>query len=118
MARTRTAGTSSDTEPTFEQAMNELEDLVHALEDGTLPLELLVEKYERGAGLLKLCRQRLDTAQQRIEFITRNAAGGVTLEPAVAGEAAASAATPTPKAARKAPTPDHANSDEIRLFQL
>lgn len=113
MARTRTAGTP-DTETTFEQAMNELEELVHALEDGTLPLDLLVEKYERGAGLLTVCRQRLDTAQQRIEFITRNAAGGVALEP-VSGEGAAPAA---PKSARKAPSPDHANSDEIRLFQL
>ena len=113
MARSRTAG-SPDTETTFEQAMNELEELVHALEDGTLPLDLLVEKYERGAGLLKLCRQRLDTAQQRIEFITRNAAGGVDLTPAP-GEGPAPTA---PKSARKPLPSDHANSDEIRLFQL
>jgi exodeoxyribonuclease VII small subunit len=113
MARSRTAG-SPETETTFEQAMNELEELVHALEDGTLPLDLLVEKYERGAGLLKLCRQRLDTAQQRIEFITRTAAGGVALEPAP-GEGTAPTA---PKSVRKPLPPDHANSDEIRLFQL
>jgi exodeoxyribonuclease VII small subunit len=94
--------------------MTELEELVHALEDGSLPLDLLVEKYERGAGLLKVCRQRLDTAQQRIEFITRSATGGVALEP-VSGEGAAPTA---PKSGRKASPSDHANSDEIRLFQL
>ena len=92
--------------------MNELEEIVHQLEDGTLPLDQLVEKYERGSGLLKVCRQRLDAAQQRIETITRNAAGGVELESA----AGADPASPAPKSPRKTASPDHAHSDEIRLF--
>jgi len=114
MPRPRNAGTS-DPEPTFEQAMNELEEIVAVLEDSNLPLEQLVGKYERGAALHRICRQRLDAAQQRIELITRDAAGGVALTPAggVADEPA-----PAAKPARKSSSSEHAHSDEIRLFQL
>ena len=115
MARPRTAGTP-DAETSFEQAMNELEEIVHVLEDGTLPLDQLVEKYERGSGLLKVCRQRLDAAQQRIEMITRNAAGVVELTPADSEPAPAAPAAPAPKPARKSVPPAHVPSDEIRLF--
>ncbi len=95
--------------------MTELEEIVRVLEDSSLPLEQLVEKYERGAALHQICRQRLDAAQQRIELITRNAAGGVELNPA-GGAATEPAAAPKP--ARKTSSSEHANSDEIRLFQL
>jgi exodeoxyribonuclease VII small subunit len=111
MPRPRTAGTS-DHEPTFEQAMTELEEIVGVLEDSSLPLEQLVEKYERGAALHKICRQRLDAAQQRIELITRSASG--VIEPVPMETVTAPAAKP----ARKSSSSEHANSDEIRLFQL
>lgn len=114
MARPRSAGIP---EPgvTFEQAMSELEEIVHVLEDSQLPLEELVEKYERGAGLLRICQQRLHNAQQRIELIGRNAAGETVLEPLDAEvEPAPSAAAPQ-KISRKSPPSDHAN-DEIRLL--
>lgn len=118
MARPRTAG-SPDPEVTFEQAMSELEGIVHVLEDSRLPLDELVEKYERGAGLLKVCQQRLNAAQQRIELITRNDSEAPELEAFAAGgeenaETAAPSAAPAPKTARKTSPP--ANSDEIRLF--
>lgn len=92
--------------------MNELEEIVGVLESGDLPLEDLVQKYERGAGLLNVCRQRLDVAQQRIEMVTRNATGGVELS-STAGddEPAPSAAKP----ARKTSSSEHAH-DEIRLL--
>jgi len=111
MPRPRTAGTT-ETETTFEQAMNELEEIVGVLESGDLPLEDLVQKYERGAGLLKVCRQRLDVAQQRIEMVTRNAAGGVEVSSASGDDEPAPA---TEKPARKSSSSDHAH-DEIRLF--
>jgi len=114
MARPKTAGTP-ETGVTFEQAMSELEEIVHVLEDSQLPLEELVEKYERGAGLLRTCQQRLNNAQQRIELITRNAAGETVLEPLNVEEDAAAPAAAPPKVSRKSPPSDHAN-DEIRLF--
>ena len=54
MARSKSA-TAPESGVSFEQAMSELEEIVHVLEDSQLPLEELVEKYERGAGLLRVC---------------------------------------------------------------
>jgi len=114
MARPKTAGTP-ETGVTFEQAMSELEEIVHVLEDSQLPLEELVEKYERGAGLRHLCQQLLNNAQQRIELITRNAAGETILEPLDAANEPAAAPSAPPKVSRKPSPSDHAN-DEIRLL--
>lgn len=114
MARPRTAGTP-ESGVNFEQAMSELEEIVHVLEDSQLPLEELVEKYERGAGLLRICQQRLNNAQQRIELITRNAAGETVLAPLDAENEPAAPAPAPPKVSRKTSPSDHAN-DEIRLL--
>ena len=110
MPRPRSAGTPEN-EVTFEQAMSELEAIVHVLEDGTLPLDGLVEQYERGSSLLRVCQERLHTARQRIEVIRQRADGTPEVEP-LAAEGSAPAAKP----ARKVSSPDHAPSDEIRLF--
>ena len=47
---------------TFEEAMEELESLVEAMEGDQLPLEELVAHYETGAGLLQLCEKVLAAA--------------------------------------------------------
>jgi exodeoxyribonuclease VII small subunit len=115
MARPRTAG-SPEPEVTFEQAMTELEEIVHVLEDSRLPLDELVEKYERGAGLLRICQKRLNAAQQRIELITRSNGEAPRLEPFPESGTAPAEAVPPPKPLRKTSSSDHADIDEIRLF--
>jgi exodeoxyribonuclease VII small subunit len=115
MARPRSAG-SPEPEVTFEQAMSELEEIVHVLEDSRLPLDELVEKYERGAGLLRICQKRLNAAQQRIELITRSGGDAPHLEPFPGDAADPPVAAAPSKAPRKTSSPDHANIDEIRLF--
>jgi exodeoxyribonuclease VII small subunit len=98
--------------------MSELEEIVHVLEDSRLPLDELVEKYERGAGLLRICQKRLNAAQQRIDLITRSNTGEPPrLEPFSEDSPPAPAApAQQPKQPRKTSSPDHANIDEIRLF--
>jgi exodeoxyribonuclease VII small subunit len=59
----------------FEQAMQRLEEIVEKMESGDLPLEELIVRYEEGMKLVKLCQERLASAEQRIEIITRNNAG-------------------------------------------
>ncbi|HBM78096.1 MAG TPA: exodeoxyribonuclease VII small subunit [Verrucomicrobiales bacterium] len=54
---------------TFEEAMEELESLVEAMEGDQLPLEQLVAHYEQGAELLQHCEKVLAAAKQRIEMI-------------------------------------------------
>ena len=62
-------------EANFEQAMQRLEEIVEQMESGELPLEDLIVRYEEGMKLVKVCQERLASAEQRIEIITRNSAG-------------------------------------------
>ena len=58
---------------TFEQALEELEALVHRMEDGRLPLEESLAAYQRGAELIRFCEGRLTTAQARIAILDGDA---------------------------------------------
>ncbi|KKW68294.1 exodeoxyribonuclease VII [Lampropedia cohaerens] len=51
---------------TYEQAVEELESLIRQIEAGSLPLEQLLEGYQRGADLLAFCRSRLQAVEQQI----------------------------------------------------
>lgn len=74
----------------FEQAMTRLEEIVEKMESGDLPLEDLIVRYEEGMKLVKICQERLASAEERIEMITRNSAG----KPVVKDFAAVPAAGP------------------------
>jgi exodeoxyribonuclease VII small subunit len=60
----------TDDNLTFEQALGELERIVHELEDGQVDLEASLACYERGVGLLKRCYGQLRQAEQRIVQLT------------------------------------------------
>jgi exodeoxyribonuclease VII small subunit len=55
--------------PTYEDALGELERLVAAMEGGSLPLDKLLESYQRGAELLSLCRARLTAVEQQVKVL-------------------------------------------------
>lgn len=55
---------------TFEQALADLERIVHELEDGQIGLEESLARYEKGIGLLKRCHAQLRQAEQRILLLT------------------------------------------------
>ena len=68
----------SDSPPdnlTFEQALAELEGIVHELEDGQIGLEESLARYEKGVGLLKRCYGQLRQAEQRILLLTGDGRG-------------------------------------------
>jgi exodeoxyribonuclease VII small subunit len=56
-----------DAEPTFENALAELEAVLRKLEDGSTTLDDSLAAYERGIGLLKACQAKLSTAELRIQ---------------------------------------------------
>lgn len=56
-------------EITFEQAVSELQSVVEKLEAGKVALEDALALYERGVELVKICNDRLDTAQQRVSAV-------------------------------------------------
>lgn len=55
---------------TFEQALADLERIVHDLEDGAIGLEESLTRYEKGISLLKRCYGQLRQAEQRIQLLT------------------------------------------------
>src|ERR1700674_3565399 len=64
-----------EAELNFEGAMDRLETIVEQMESGKLPLEDLIVRYEEGMNLVKICQERLASAEQKIEMIARNSAG-------------------------------------------
>ena len=66
--------------PTFEEALNGLEELVSAMEEGDIPLADLVEKYEEGTKLLNICEKKLAEAELTIQKLRKNR-GESILEP-------------------------------------
>ncbi|HET6599018.1 MAG TPA: exodeoxyribonuclease VII small subunit [Burkholderiaceae bacterium] len=51
----------------YEEALGELDRLVAAMEGGQLPLDRLLQSYQRGAELLSFCRARLDAVEQQVK---------------------------------------------------
>jgi exodeoxyribonuclease VII small subunit len=92
----------------FEGAMDRLEEIVEQMESGKMMLEELIVRYEEGMKLVKVCQERLASAEQRIEIITRNNAGKPVVkdfEPAPEKEASRA---PEEKGATK--------NDDVSLF--
>ncbi len=57
----------------FEEALKNLETVIGELESGNVPLEKLVEKYEEGTSLLKICHKRLNQAELKIDKLREKA---------------------------------------------
>lgn len=53
----------------FEQAMNELGELVAQMESGSLPLEQSLQAYQRGAELIRFCAGKLDAVEQQVKVL-------------------------------------------------
>ena len=67
---------------TFEEALCEIEKIVRDLEDGGTGLELALERYEQGIGLLRRCYDQLRKVEQRIVELTgKDEAGNPVLRP-------------------------------------
>lgn len=56
-------------EVTFEQAMEQLETIVSRLESGDVPLEQAISLYQEGMRLAKLCGDKLEQFERKIEML-------------------------------------------------
>lgn len=65
----------------FEEALQELESIVKALEAGTISLDESINAYERGAALKQHCEAKLAEARMRVEKISLNADGAASASP-------------------------------------
>ena len=64
----------------FEDALRELEQIVHKLEAGDVPLEDSIRIYERGAALKAHCETKLKEAELKVEKIVLGPDGPKGLE--------------------------------------
>jgi len=69
---------------TFEQSMKHLERIVQELEEGDLPLEKAIKKFEEGIKLTKLCSEKLDETEKKISVLLKNSEGQIIEKPLVA----------------------------------
>jgi exodeoxyribonuclease VII small subunit len=73
----------------FEEALQELEQILTGIENGQVGLEESLLKYERGNFLIQHCRGILNAAERQVELLSRSPDGGLTATPAEAGQPAA-----------------------------
>ena len=57
---------------TFEEGMQELEEIVRSLEQGQMPLEESFKAFERANVLQKSLQEMLDDGDRRIRILTEN----------------------------------------------
>ena len=62
-------------EPSFEDALKRLEEVLDSLEHGNLNLEESVKAFEEGAGLVRFCHARLDDVERRVELLLKDETG-------------------------------------------
>lgn len=65
-------------EPSFEEALKKLEEVVLKLEKGDIPLEQSLAAYEEGIALVRAAQGRLDGMDQRLEQLLHD---GKTIAP-------------------------------------
>jgi exodeoxyribonuclease VII small subunit len=54
------------TNPSFENSMRELEEIVQKLEQGDVPLEEAIEMFQEGMKLSKDCHERLQKVEKQM----------------------------------------------------
>ena len=68
-------------EKSFEEVLQELEEIVNRLEQGDLPLEESLQLFEQGVRLSRSCHTKLDEAQKRLEILLKDEEGLMTARP-------------------------------------
>lgn len=66
---------------TFEESLKRLEEIVRTLESGDTPLEESIKLFEEGVKLSGYCNTLLETAEQKVTVLTKNASGSVSEAP-------------------------------------
>ncbi len=62
-------------EPSFEEALENLEKIVEKLEAGNLSLEETLKNFEEGIRLSRLCEKKLKQAQKKVSVLIRGEEG-------------------------------------------
>ncbi len=58
--------------PSFENTLEELENIVNILESGDIPLEEALQQFEKGVKLSQECQKALSDAERKIQILIDN----------------------------------------------
>ncbi len=61
----------------FEESVGRLEEIVRMLENGTATLDESLKLYEEGIALVRICNEKLDSAEKKIKVLTETQSGDV-----------------------------------------
>lgn len=64
----------------FEEALTRLEAIVSEMENNDLPLEKMIERYEQGAKIARICQQRLAEAELKVQELEKKVGSEFTLK--------------------------------------
>jgi exodeoxyribonuclease VII small subunit len=73
-----TAENASNQGLNFEDALNEINEIVEKLESGELPLDDSLELFSRGRKLIDFCSQKLTEAESKLKVLLKGADGSFT----------------------------------------
>ena len=59
----------------FEESIAKLESIVRTLEGGDLTLDESLAAFEEAIGLIKVCNEKLETAERKVKMLTISADG-------------------------------------------
>lgn len=71
MTETNETQVVHEEDPSFEVALARLEEIVRLMEAGDLPLEQAIAEFQEGMGLARICREKLDQAEQKIQMLVQ-----------------------------------------------
>lgn len=72
---------SADAKLSYEDARDELAEIVESLEDGSATLEESLKLWERGEELAKICQEWLDGAKKLIDETKKNSVDAAKKSP-------------------------------------
>ena len=65
----------------FEESILRLEDIVRALEEGKLSLDDSLSAFEEAIGLVKVCNEKLESAERKVKLLVESTDGTITEKP-------------------------------------
>lgn len=64
----------------FEKDLKRLEEIVAKMEGGEATLDDSMKLFEEGIKLSRLCAEKLDSAERKVEILTENKRGEIKVE--------------------------------------
>lgn len=65
-------------EDTFESAVKDLEKIVSEMENGDIPLETALAKFEKGMKLYEFCSKKLDEVEKKVTILLQDKDGNLS----------------------------------------